>query len=128
MIRQYIWKEGNRVGLLFAERQGADLVVGYSLLHPNDEKEIRAYNHKVKRANAESHYQNNLLKNAGQEATHPVEKYRPIFDKNKAFEIAQKNATNSLSVWDQHPKVQSVLHNFASQAHWKLGGKFSFAK
>ncbi len=125
MIRKYIKDEvGNNVGLFVAFRDGRELKVGYSLLHPKDIAATKEYNARVKRANAESHRLNN---GGGIEIGPyaPIEKYKPIFDKNKAFDIAYKTADSTVIISHQHPKIQMALHGFIGRAQRNLKGRIA---
>ena len=105
---------GNIIGLLYADivpdftRRGNDkIVIGYSLLNKKDAEEIREYNNKVRRVNGESYH----LINQGliEESQGHLEKYRPIFDKQEALEVAINRATPLI---DLNKVPQSLLKHF----------------
>lgn len=127
MIRQYIRRYNENgmienVGCFVADKdQNGEIHIGWSLLNPRDKEEVKRYNKKVKDVNSiswkalnQSVQSSNKLSESELEALKaefPVERKKPLFDKQTAVEIALSRATPVVSLSSIKTNSREKIHN-----------------
>lgn len=133
VIRQYIRRydkndNPENVGCLVATKdKNGEISIGWSLLNPSDRASVKRYNQKVKEVNAIGWRARNQ-KEENAEVKYPIEMSKPLFDKERAVEIALNRATPMLSLYslkrDSRDKIRdSEIFKFVQMVarHFKGG-------